>query len=244
MDNNLPKIIFRQMPLELETEMFFDFLEGNWKGMITGKHSEFLEINNIKPKKAQLGAIRNQIIKIRTRLGGELDQNLEKIKKNWQKIETKVFKTLSDIIHEDWSKKEVIAYISLNPICPRYLDTMSFVVTYDRKDANIIITHELSHFLYFKKLKEDFPEISRDKYESPHKEWILSEIITPIILNDPRVVKIIGPGAGFYDKHKELKINGESFIELVQKLYQELVIQKNDFFEFNKKALELLKELK
>jgi hypothetical protein len=242
--DGLPKIVFEQMPLELETEMFFGFLDKDWSFKITDKYPQFLEIKNIKLNKERIKAIESEIIKIRTELGDKMTDGLKFIEEEWNKIQSKVFKVLSEIIQEDWTKKEIVGYVSINPICPRFLDHWSFSVPVDRKHPNLVIVHEISHFLYFKKLKKDFPEVTRDKYESPHKEWILSEIITPIILNDTRILNLIGPGAGFYEKHKELKINGESFIGLVQKLYNEFVIQKKDFSEFIKKSLELLKELK
>jgi hypothetical protein len=243
-NKSLPKVTFKQMPLDLETEMFSGFLDRDWSVRITDKFPQFIDIKDIKNKKERQKAIKDEIVKIRTKLGERMEESLKMIESKWRSVEKEVFKILSDIMQEDWTEKTITGYVSINPVCPRWLDSWDFSVPNDRKNPSIVITHEISHFLYFKKLKKDFPEITRDKYESPHKEWILSEIITPIILNDNRLVEVIGPGAGFYEKHKELKIKGESFIELVQKLYNEFVIQNNDFLEFTKKALGLLKDLK
>ena len=65
----LPEITFKQIPLEFEVEMFFDFLEGGWNRMITEKYPQFLKIKKIKEKKERKLAIKNEIVKIRTELG-------------------------------------------------------------------------------------------------------------------------------------------------------------------------------
>ena len=45
----LPKVTFKQMPLELEAEMFFGFLDDDYWGIkITDKYPEFLKIKEIE----------------------------------------------------------------------------------------------------------------------------------------------------------------------------------------------------
>jgi len=244
-EDSLYKIVFKQMPLELETEMFFDFLESNWSSMIINKYPGFLKIKNIKFKKKKLEAIKNEISKIRTEFGEKMGDALETIKKDWKKVERKVFQTLSEIIQEDWLKREITAYISLNPICPRYLDNWSFSVTFDRKNLNKIIAHEISHFLFFKKFKEVFPDIGRENYEQPHKEWLLSELVAVIVLNESRISEIIGTGDNdFYTVHKKLKAGDKFLTDVIGDLYTEFVIEKKDFSKFVKNSIEILKDLK
>ncbi len=238
-----PSITFVQMPIKLETEMFFDFLEGDWSKIMTDKYPEFLRIKDIKTKKKKIIEIKKEISKIRIELGERMGKALETIKKDWQKVEEKTFQTLAEIIQEDWSTREIIAYISINPICPRYLDSWSFSVSPNTKSPNIIIAHEVSHFLYFKKFKEIFPEIKEEKYEFPHKEWLLSEIITPTVLNDIRIRKIIGRGAGFYDDHRRLEINGKLVTEIIRELYDKFVIKKKDFSEFIRESLKVINKI-
>jgi len=243
--NIFPKIVFEQIPLEFETEMFFDFLDGDWSNMITEKYSGFVKIKDIKSKKEKMRLIKKEIIKIRAGLGKRLNRDLDKIKSDWQKVEKKVLQTIAEIIQVDWSARKITAYISLNPICPRYLDSLSFVVTYDRDQANKVIAHEISHFLFFKKLREDFPKIDKKKYESPHKEWILSEIVAVIMLCDERLLKALNIPKfyGYYSEHKGLKVNGEFLTDIIERLYKESVIDKNDFSEFLKKSIEAIEEL-
>jgi Asp-tRNA(Asn)/Glu-tRNA(Gln) amidotransferase B subunit len=99
--------------------------------------------------------------------------------------------------------------------------------------------------LFFKKLKKEFPEIQRKKYESPHKEWILSEIVAVIILNDKRMTDILdNHNNGYYPKHRELKINGEFLTKLVEDIYEKYVVQDRNFTDFIQKSLELFKDIK
>ena len=126
----------------------------------------------------------------------------------------------------------------------RNWDSWSFCVTHDRNDTISIITHEISHFLYFKKFKEIFPKISRKNYEAPRKEWLLSELVAVIISHDPRILKIVGIKDDFYPEHKILTVGGELLTEAISKLYKEYVIDKNNFSEFIKKSLDLVTLLK
>lgn len=240
LENNrrpLPKIFFKQIPLELETEMISDFFDTNWAGKIIKKYPEFSKCKNKEE-------IRGNILKIRGELGKEMDSVLKDIKYNWEKVGESVLERLEEIIQTAWPEKEITAFISINPICPRFLDTWSFSVSPHNKNPNIIIAHEISHFLYFKKFKEIFPDITADKYESPNKEWLLSEIITPIILNDQRITKIIGKGSGFYDEHRDLKVDGESLIEMIKSLYNKFVIKQKNFSEFVRQSMEVIKKIK
>lgn len=240
-----PKVIFKQMTLKLETEMFFEFLKGDWSRMITDKYPEFPKIKNIVSKEEKVTLIKNEILKIRGKLEKKLEKNLEIIKSGWQKVEKECFKCLSEITQEDWPSREIIAYISLNPICPRYLNSWSFSLTYDCMNPSKTIAHEISHFLFFKKFSKIFPEINTENYEAPYKEWLLSELVAIIIQNDPRMIKIQGEAkSDFYSDHKKLKINDRFVTNIIKELYDEYVINKNDFEEFIKKSLELLKDLK
>ncbi len=242
----LPKVIFEQMPLELETEMFLGFLDRDWSYKITDKYPQFLEIKKIGSEDDRKKAIQNEIVEIRKELGQKMDEGLFEVRSNWQKVEEKTLMMLSEIIQTDYLDKEITAYISINPICPRFLDKLIFSVPPDHKNPNKTIAHEISHFLFFKKLKEDFPEIERGKYESPHKEWILSEMLAVIMLCDNRMLEALGIPKfyGYYPKHKELEINSEPLSKLLENLYEDLVVKKKDFTKFIAKSLDLLKDLK
>jgi len=242
----LPQVIFEQMPLEQETEMIMGFLDEDWSDVIIKKFPQLLMIKSIKTEEEKRKTIKNEITNIRQELGPKMDDGLLLVKDNWEKVEKNTLEALAEIIQTDYPKRDITAYISINPICPRFLNKWSFSVPPDHKNPNKTIAHEISHFLFFKKLKEEFPEIERGKYESPHKEWVLSEILAVIILCDNRLIKALNIPKyyGYYPKHQELKINGELLSKSLENLYDDMVIKKKNFTEFIKKSLELLKDLK
>jgi hypothetical protein len=238
MKNKPPKISFQQMPIDMEVEIITEFLETNWKTHITKIYPEFINVN---PKNKE--KVKKIIIDIRGQLKNILSDSLKNIKGDWQKGEDNVFKKLSEIIYEDWPEKKIKAYISINPICPRFLDTWNFSVSPFNKNINSIIVHEISHFLYFKKFEKVFPEISKKHYDFPYKEWLLSEIIAPLIVNDKRIQKIINEKAGFYMEHRDLEIQGKKLTMILNNLYNQKVIKENDFENFIKDGMKIIKKL-
>lgn len=240
----IPKIVFKQMPLKLETEMFLNFLEKDWGFKITDKYSQFLRIKEMKSEKERKSAIRKEIIKIRKDLGDKMDLGLKSVEGGWKKVQKKTFETLSEIIQEEWSDRKIVGYVSINPICPRWLDSWRFSVTFDSKYSNLIIAHEISHFLYFKKFRDLFPKIKKEKYEYPNKEWILSEIIAIIISHDSRMLKILGIKSSFYPEHKKIIVGEQSLIVIIKSLYNKYVTKQDNFSGFTRQAMEVLKNLK
>ena len=241
----LPKVTFKQMPLELEAEMFFGFLDDDYWGIkITDKYPEFLKIKEIEYDEEKKLEIKKLILEIRSNLRVEIDAGLERAKINWQKIEKDYLEKLPEIIQTDWPEKEIIAYISINPVCPRFIDSWSFSVSFDSKNSNIILAHEISHFLFFKNVKEILPEINKENYESPHKEWLLSELVAVIISHDSRIYKILGIKDDFYPEHKILKVSGKPLTVEIEKLYNKFVIEGKDFSKFIIESLKIIGDLK
>lgn len=81
------------------------------------------------------------------------------------------------------------------------------------------------------------------KCESPYLEWHLSEILAPIILNDPRIQKLLGRKADFYNEHKRIKIGNRTVPKYFSDLYKKNSIDKN-FDEFLEESYRAIKENK
>ena len=77
------------------------------------------------------------------------------------------------------------AYVNLNPVCPRYLDTKSFYLFYDMPQDRIFRTclHEIMHFLWFYKWQEYFHDDSKE-YDTPHLKWIFSEMVQETMMQN------------------------------------------------------------
>jgi hypothetical protein len=103
--------------------------------------------------------------------------------------------------------------------------------------------HEACHFLYFEKWKQLYPEMDNKKFDEPHIEWHLSEILAPIILNDARIQKLLKNKAIFYKEHKRIKIDGKTAPKYFGDLYKKTTKDKN-FEEFLKEAYQAIKKNK
>jgi len=136
--------------------------------------------------------------------------------------------------------------ISINPICPRFLNDWSFSIFYNYKEishAMEVIMHESCHFLYFEKWRNLYPKMSPKKFESPYIEWHLSEIIAPIILNDSRIQKLLKQKAFFYTEHEKIKIGDKTAPKYFTDLYIKLS-EKNDFEKIIKESYQAIKNYK
>jgi len=149
----------------------------------------------------------------------------------WDKINDKVLKAISDVIETKWDRDVVDAYVSINPICPRDWKDYEFSISFRKNDKRFMETcvHEIVHFIYFKKVKEIFPNINTKTFDYG-KRWVLSEILAPIIMNDPRIVKIIG------ESDLRSYACDEKTTKKFWKLYQERLKKKESFEKFYKKC--------
>ena len=106
------------------------------------------------------------------------------------------------------------------------------------------IMHECCHFLYFEKWQKLYPKMNRKKFESPHTEWHLSEVVAPIILNDERVQKLLKQKAVFYSEYQKMKINNQFVPEHFADLYKANIKKDNGFEIFLKEAYKEIKNNK
>jgi hypothetical protein len=227
-----PSVRFTQAPVDLEVAMFYGFLFDNdwgWGKYILRKHPDLKRVLLLKTEKERTAAVRTYITQYRKTHRAFIQRRLSIYRKMWKKRERAILRELSRIIETDWPKKRktITADLSINPICPRFLKTWSFSLSVFPKkpsEAMMIIMHEICHFLYFKKWKEVFPNANPRTFESPHPVWHLSELVAPIVLNDPGIEGILKPGeklrAGFYDEHKAIRIKKISAPAYFTRLYR------------------------
>lgn len=181
--------------------------------------------------------------KLRLFLINEYKKNFNKIvdsvihfQRVWDKKNDKFMRALLHVLEVKPSKRSTIkCFISMNPICPRDWKNWKFSVTYDLPDQNkiFVTAHEVTHMFYFKKLIDEFPKIDTKTFDFHGKEWRLSEALAPIIMNDPRITKVIGKSRNSTyacNTETSLKFNG---------LYREHLKKKTSFVDFYKKARKL-----
>jgi hypothetical protein len=248
---NMPKVKFTNIPLSKEVDWIHGFLFQNkwgWGKYIIRKHPEIKKIFSFKTEIEQIKFLRDYIINFKKKNQELIKKNKIKYQTKWQKIEEDFFIILSEIIQIDWPKnrKMIKAMISVNPICPRFLSDWSFSIFYNYKKISYaieVIMHESCHFLYFEKWKKLYPKMDNKKFESPYLEWHLSEILTPIILNDLRIQKLLKRKADFYTEHKKIKIGNKIASKYFNDLYKKNNIDKN-FDEFLIESYKVIKKNK
>lgn len=249
---NLPKVQFIDMSLTSETSVIHCFLlpdEWGWNKRITKAHPTLKNALLLKTEKDQLAFVKKYISLFRKKNAKIINRNKKEYEKEWGKIEKNFLEALSEILEIDWPKrrKTIYAMTSINPICPRFLDSWSFSMFYNYKKmdkAMEVIMHECCHFLYFEKWKELYPKMDRKKFNAPHIEWHLSEIIAPIILNDKRIQKLLKQKADFYPEHARLKIAGQTIPKYFTSLYEKNIKENKDFNAFLRQTYQEIKRNK
>ncbi len=239
------------MPLSKEVDWIHGFLFQNkwgWGKYIIKKHPKIKKVFSFKTETGQVKFLEDYIVKFKKENQKLIEKNKTKYQTEWQKIEKDFFIILSEIIQTDWPKNRKIikAMVSVNPICPRFLNDWSFFIFYNYKKishAMEVIMHESCHFLYFEKWKKLYPKMDSKKFESPHLEWHLSEILAPIILNDPRIQKLLKRKADFYEEHEKLKIGDRTVPKYFNDLYKKNSLDKN-FDELLKGSYKVIKKNK
>jgi len=171
---------------------------------------------------------------------------LEKISKNfqkeWDKDGEKLLTALSDIVEKEWPEdsKVLKAWISLNPICPRFLDQRAFDIywKFSLDKMKTIALHEILHFIWFEKWKEIFPNYDKKEFESPHLVWKLSEMVPLAVLSDNSIQEIFKHEPSVYNEWKSKQINGKPLLDHLQTIYDD----KKSFEDFVKKSWEFVRE--
>ncbi len=114
-----------------------------------------------------------------------MEEKKQEFQRIWDENEKEINLEFEKIFNTEFTKtKNHIAYINLNNVCPRFLDSQSFYVN-AFSDSDFLLNvcvHELIHFYWFELFAKEFTNISKSNYEYPNVEWLLSEIaVDPII---------------------------------------------------------------
>lgn len=219
----------------------------DWSKYIFHFHPKLkIKLKNIKDKKERKKIIKDYVeswFKEKENLK-KFEEKKEEIEKHWKKIHTKFINSTLNILKlKRVKRRNFTCIISINPICPKDLKKNTFSIFYDYgiKDILVIIAHEIFHFYYFDKWEETFPNSNKKTFDGPHIIWYLSEILDPLILNTPKIQKILKRKAPNYKEYEKFKIKGKSLIEYFEYLYEDFDKNK-DFGEFLKIAYKEIKK--
>jgi len=249
MNKTYPKLVFELPTIEAETDTLFDFcyredLTGwDWSEMVYEQHPKLKEmLVGVKDKVEFYNQIRNYVESYDKENKADIEQVREVFQQAWDEVEGKYYTSLVKDFEIDFPEdvKVIRAAISINPICPRYLDKWSFNVFYkfSKESALSVSIHETIHFLYFQKWSEIFSGYDKDKFETPHSEWKLSEIlVNPIINNNPVIQEILkGYKSPGYGEFRNIVIEGKYLNKYFGEIYQEHLKGRMSFGDFLKKS--------
>ncbi|MDR1300825.1 MAG: hypothetical protein LBK50_03920 [Candidatus Nomurabacteria bacterium] len=144
----------------------------------------------------------------------------------------KIAKILSKKLDCDWTGiPQVTICPAIVPFAPRFIEQSKFLVPYyfNRNWILCATAHELTHFLYFKKLQELLGEKIDTEY--PSDDWLISEIVAPIVVNSNELQKI----THFEDEFSTPDKNIISHKKL--KIIEKLFTDNANLTEFRNKAL-------
>lgn len=240
---HIPKVKFEFPTVEQEARLLFDFSRPKVMFIKTMEsvYPELIqELRGATEKSEEMSICRRFAEEKIIEQKEALLRAKKEIEEEWTKIEHDYLKILSEHLETDWpaDKTFITGYISILPICPRYLKNFSFSLDFKKNvaDARVTIAHEILHFIWFKKWLEVFADISPKEYECPHLVWRLSEVMDPIILHSyPEICKLIKPKSWGYNSFKNLKIGDKSMTEYFNQIYSDGLTTKLSFDQILKK---------
>lgn len=193
-------------------------------------NKEKMDSLDTRGKKEYIDSVTKDIYEEKKKL---LEEKVIAYQKHWDENKEIIQQAFEEIFNMNLDNEfnSMKGNISLNPICPRYLNTNTFDIFYlnSERGALGLALHEITHFIWFKKWQEIFKD-NPEEYEYPSLKWIFSEMVVESILSDERL-KALNPytGENVYEYFYKLKLDGELVLDILDKLYKENSIK--DFME-------------
>lgn len=193
----------------------------DWRGLCALHEDE---------KRQQLHASLDPLIAGKT---AELKQKVIAYQQHWDRYQEQITKALEDAfgidLHHDFQNMQ--GMLTLNLICPRYLDEQRFDIfcASSERGALGLTLHEIIHFVWFHVWQTLFQDDSAT-YETPHLTWVFSEMVVACIMQDERLSSINpymqeGGGGCVYDYFYTMQVDGAFILTTLRKMYQQHTIQ-------------------
>ncbi len=182
-------------------------------------------------KEKALGLAREKrmayVTDILTKIYQEKLDDFKKLVVNWQsfwdsKLE-QIEAAFTDAYEVDVKSilNDMKAYVNLNPVCPRYLDTKSFYLFYNLQKDRMLRTclHEIMHFLWFYKWQEHFHDDAKE-YDNPHLKWIFSEMVQETMMANTPIKNLSEWQGNTYDYFYTMNIASEPILKTLSEIHQ------------------------
>jgi len=133
-----------------------------------------------------------------------MEENLKAAEKDWQKIEESFYRLTDRLFSSSvWPEGKYIAYSTICGMYPRFLEDKTFQIPFNPKDkkcVNMIIAHEMLHFIFYDYFLEKYPEYKAEDMFA----WHVSEIFNVIIQNLPEWLEVFEIPAMAYPEHEKI----------------------------------------
>ncbi len=244
----IPKVEFRVGDFEEMIRMINRFINPSekgwdWSRIVLNKYPELdKKLDKIKNTEKRKKISYDFFKKFLHKHKKILDLKAKLFQKEWNKINDKYMKTLPKVLEINWPKKDkkIIAYVGLNPICPRDIQNRTFDIYYN-SDLNSMIAismHEILHFLYFEKWKQIFPETKEREFNRPYLAWHLSEMVPNIVLSNKIIQDIFSHFPTVYKEYLKVEINKKQLLNYLRNFYD----GRKDFEDFLRKSWNFVKK--
>lgn len=212
-----PKIKFK-ISLDKDIASFYSFVkdipfdEGKFfEWAITEKHPFF---NKFYEKDKRTCKVSREILgdyikQIYEQQQNQIAKNLKIYRKNWVKVEKFFFQLVDELFNSrEWPKGKYIAYTTIWGMYPRFIEDKTFQIPIkqrNKKYVNVVIAHELLHFMFYDYFLEKYPKYDKDKFN--FFLWNISEIFNSIVQNSKKWVKAFEVEGLIYPEHKNIVNN-------------------------------------
>lgn len=170
----------------------------------------------------------------------EIIQRIGQFEKKWNTVRNNLLNKLAVDMDSSFDNGSVITVkVGNAPLCPRWIEELSFYVPSYINNFNLIAIHECCHFLFYNKYELLFGKCKKEEYDYPSDLWLLSEILIDPILNNVFYNSIIGEEIKSYDYLYEIMVDDKNLIECVREILKEESKPKNYIL----KCIELIKNI-
>lgn len=233
-----PVLKFNILTINQSEENLAMFI-GNGEDNFTANNiKNYFNVNNDNLSK-------NPIIEIKRIVNDFYDEDklletLNRAKNLWSNIECNVLEILSSIFETKYENtQEYGLNISINPVCPRFLEDHSFDIWVNMTNDEIIsnIIHELLHFYWFDYWDNKFFKLKSDQKEFPSTEWVFSELAIDSLITQTKLNKFVHNSQPAYDYFYNISFNNENIINKLRNIFQN-----NSLYEFMLKGYEYINQ--
>lgn len=143
---------------------------------------------------------------------------------HWNQKVSKIKSAFSEAYELDVDSilNDMVGYVNLNPVCPRYLDKHTFYAFYKMNTDRVIRTalHEIMHFLWFYKWQEYFHDDPKE-YDNPHLKWIFSEMVQDTMCKNTPIKELFDGVVNAYDYFYTMEIAGAPILKTLSDIHKQ-----------------------